>query len=393
LTSRAPRGDARAKQGRRAAVKRGGGKRQMLTKGDDFPIHQTPEPIAFSGSDRNFYDRYFFNGMLPDGSGFFAAALGVYPHLNIADAHVSALRDGVQHALHASRILEMERMNLSVGPIAIEVIEPLRKLRLKVDGEGMKADLVMEGRSFPMQEPRFTRRNGPRMFMDVTRFTQGVRWSGWLEIDGKRIDYKNAPGVRDRSWGVRPIGAGDQQPAVPAAAPQFYWLWAPTAFPTRSFYAHVNEDAAGEPWNRAAVLTPDGVGAGGEIHLADPKFTLQWKQGRRHAQAMRLEAKDKAGKPIRVAWTPIETFQMKGIGYSHPEWGHGRFKGPLAVEREAFKPADLNPMEPANLHIQEIARARIETEAGAEEGVGSFEQLVIGPHAPSGFKGILDGAA
>ena len=22
----------------------------MLTKGDDFPIHQTPEPIAYSGS-------------------------------------------------------------------------------------------------------------------------------------------------------------------------------------------------------------------------------------------------------------------------------------------------------------------------------------------------------
>ena len=34
----------------------------MLTKGDDFPIHQTPEPIAYTGAVRNFYDRYFFNG-------------------------------------------------------------------------------------------------------------------------------------------------------------------------------------------------------------------------------------------------------------------------------------------------------------------------------------------
>jgi len=44
----------------------------MLSKADDFPIHQTPEPIAYSGTDRNFYDRYFFNGYNPDGSGFFA---------------------------------------------------------------------------------------------------------------------------------------------------------------------------------------------------------------------------------------------------------------------------------------------------------------------------------
>ena len=32
-----------------------------MTKGDDYPIHQTPDPIAFSGTDRNFYDRSYFN--------------------------------------------------------------------------------------------------------------------------------------------------------------------------------------------------------------------------------------------------------------------------------------------------------------------------------------------
>ena len=58
----------------------------MLTNGDDFPLHQTPEPIAYSGTDRNFYDRYFFNGYASDGSDFFAAAFGIYPHLNVADA-------------------------------------------------------------------------------------------------------------------------------------------------------------------------------------------------------------------------------------------------------------------------------------------------------------------
>jgi hypothetical protein len=34
----------------------------MLTPADDYPLHQTPEPMAFSGADRNFYDRFFFNG-------------------------------------------------------------------------------------------------------------------------------------------------------------------------------------------------------------------------------------------------------------------------------------------------------------------------------------------
>ena len=35
----------------------------MLTPFDDFPIHQTPEPIAQTVSaDPNHYDRYFFDG-------------------------------------------------------------------------------------------------------------------------------------------------------------------------------------------------------------------------------------------------------------------------------------------------------------------------------------------
>jgi hypothetical protein len=66
----------------------------MLTKGDDFPIHQTPEPIAYAGSDRNFYDRYFFNAYAPDGSAFAGVAYGVYPALSVADAHIAVVKDG-----------------------------------------------------------------------------------------------------------------------------------------------------------------------------------------------------------------------------------------------------------------------------------------------------------
>jgi len=76
-----------------------------LTRGDDFPIHQTAEPIAYAGTDRNFYDRYFFNGYSPEAGSedYFAAAFGVYPHLNIADAAFVVVRDGVEVALHGVR--------------------------------------------------------------------------------------------------------------------------------------------------------------------------------------------------------------------------------------------------------------------------------------------------
>src|SRR5215218_9384714 len=115
----------------------------MLTRGDDYPIHQTPEPIAYAGSDRNFYDRYFFNAYSPDGSTFVAVAFGVYPALNVADAHVAIVEGGMERCIHASRILGMERMELSVGPIRIEVVEPLQTLRVTLaTTDGLALDLT-----------------------------------------------------------------------------------------------------------------------------------------------------------------------------------------------------------------------------------------------------------
>src|ERR1700753_3602736 len=121
----------------------------MLTKADDYPVHQLPEPIATAGTDRNFYDRYFFNGYTPDGETFFAVALGVYPHLNVMDAAFSLIQGGVHHTLRASRLLAGERMDIAVGPISIEVVEPLKTLRVRVvpNAHGLAADLTFHARA------------------------------------------------------------------------------------------------------------------------------------------------------------------------------------------------------------------------------------------------------
>ena len=120
-----------------------------ITKADDFPIHQLATPVAHVGSDRNFYDRYFFHGYSRDGSFFFAATFGMYPNLNVADASFTVLKDGVQRNFHASRILNLERLDLQVGPIKIEILEPLKKLRfvLEKNESGLSADFVFEKRT------------------------------------------------------------------------------------------------------------------------------------------------------------------------------------------------------------------------------------------------------
>ncbi len=362
----------------------------VLTRGDDFPIHQTPEPVAFAGTDRNFYDRYFFNGYSPDGKTFFAAAFGVYPHLDVMDAHFSVIRDGKQYNLHASAEMAMERMALSCGPITIQILEPLQSLRVIVDEfEGISADLTFIGRAFPIEEPRFTHRIGSRLFMDYTRLTQNARYSGWIDVDGAREELgPDVLGTRDRSWGVRPVGASDAQPIPGAPALSFFWQWTPINLPGGSLFYHINAEPDGHAWNTRAAWVPEG-GDADAIVEGNGRLSAQLETGTRWPSSATLELDLRQG-PQRVTFEPLQRFQMRGLGYTNPKWGHGVHHGASAIEREDLVLADLDPLSPENLHVQIVSRV---TDQDGNVGTGAFEQLAIGPYAPLGLSEFLDGAS
>ncbi|MCP4751997.1 MAG: hypothetical protein GY866_13970 [Proteobacteria bacterium] len=365
----------------------------MLTKGDDYPIHQTPLPIAYSGTDRNFYDRYFFNGYPGDGEYYFATALGVYPNINIMDASFSVIHDGVQHSIHASRILNMERMETKVGPIEVEIIEPLQKLAIRVgkNEHGITADLVFEGRVEVIEEPRFIFQQGPRTLFDYTRLTQSGTWSGWIEVQGHRIEVSKDRyyGTRDRSWGIRPVGIQDPQPIVPERQPQFYFLWAPLNFDDCvSFYAE-NAHADGSPWARSASFVP--VGKEGSLETSKAGASLAFKSGTRHAKSAVLDFQFDNGNDMQITLDPQYNFYQSGLGYLNPEWGHGHFKGDNVVGYEAFDLATVNETEFMFWHVQAFCKARLTGgKVGEKTGSGILEQLIVGPHEPSGFTDFFD---
>ena len=73
----------------------------MLTPFDDYPIHQTPLPLAHPASgDPNHYDRFWFNGYTEDY--YFACGMAVYPNRGIIDGAFSVVHNGVQRSVFAS---------------------------------------------------------------------------------------------------------------------------------------------------------------------------------------------------------------------------------------------------------------------------------------------------
>jgi hypothetical protein len=114
-----------------------------------------------------------------------------------------------------------------------------------------------------------------------------------------------------------------------------------------------------------------------------------YEKGTRRASSAEIALVSRSGERHEIQLEPLLRFQLKGLGYSHPEWGHGRWKGELAIGSESWKSDELDPLALENQHIQQVMRARM----GKRSGVGVLEQLCFGPHARYGFVEFLDGSA
>ncbi len=120
--------------------------------------------------------------------------------------------------------------------------------------------------------------------------------------------------------------------------------------------------------------------------LADVQHRIDFRSGTRHARRAELTLVPRGGSEVHVELEPLYHFYMLGLGYGHPEWGHGVFKGENALGGEKFKLSEVDETQLPYQHIEAIVRARME----GREGVGVLEQLILGPQARYGFTELLD---
>jgi hypothetical protein len=376
---------------------------------DDYAIHQTPEPLAHPAtSDPSAYDRYFFNGHANDGSCMFGVALGVYPHLGIIDASFSMVCDGTQTSVHASGRAPLDRTLTAVGPITVEIIKPLHTVRILVDADevGVSAALTFSPATIAIEEPRHGIRDdtGTRTLLDATRFTQWGGWTGTITIDGVETSLEASThwGLRDRSWGVRPLSAVSIAGAPAHTLPSFFWLWTPVRFDDRCVHLAANEHPDGRRWFTFAAAVPlldagalplDSTAAmfdstGSVEPLQGFDHQLGWAPGTRRIDEARVQVAPWNATAFSLTFEPLISFPMRGLGYLDPEWGHGRWHDEVAWARRDWRVAELDPADPSSLHQQHLCR--VHTDDG-RIGFGVLEHLAIGAHDPSGLHGFFDG--
>jgi hypothetical protein len=294
--------------------------------------------------------------------------------------------------VRASRELG-DRMDTTVGPFRVEVIEGLRRLRLVLEPNehGLAFDLTWEGAIAPVLEARHVTRQAERITIDTQRFAQTGCWSGTIEIDGEAITVTpdRWKGVRDRSWGVRPVGE-PEPPGILAVAPRSWnmWNYAPMQFDDYSILYICSEDEHGRRETvdaRRIWVDP----ARPHDDLGRPEHEHRFVPGTRVIESSVLSFPRAPEGPLQVRVTPLVVAHIGiGTGYGFEGgWRHGMYQGDLVVEG-----LDLDTERDKDRFFGIVDTvSRFET-SDDDVGYGLHEYLFVGPFQKYGLTGMLDGA-
>ena len=149
------------------------------------------------------------------------------------------------------------------------------------------------------------------------------------------------------------MGAASRGPSTtgPTHRAQFFWLWAPTVLEMCTHIA-INHEADGRAWHESGAVVPrlaDGEPAldPGRVQCGTGTgFDVTWQSGTRWAERIMTRLEMWGSDDVEVSYEPFLTFQMSGIGYRHPVWGHGCWVGNDESTRDALVLADVNPLDP-----------------------------------------------
>jgi hypothetical protein len=348
----------------------------MLTTLDDLLTHQT-----FDTHDRVFMDdarwteRFIIEVHDRAGEVLMHTGLGIYPNTQYMDGFAVVWQDGEQRNLRVGRELGEDRWRLGAGPLAFEIVDPLRTWRMTCapGAHGFSFDLTFERRTQAYQMPTQKIERDGFLLVGYSHFVQAGTYSGWIEIDGRRHDATGWTGERDRSWGVRPASARVRRGLH---------TWLPMQWDDLSIWIWTHDDQTGEQDGLCGAIRPVAAGPdeepGPPIPVTSYRQDLQIELIGPHrvltGATLQIGGADGSVQEIDVKpMAPLMSIIGGGYGGEHPQ---GTPKGELYVEHERWA---TDPQSFAAIPHSILERSCVFTRSDGAVGHGEFE-LCIGRH-------------
>ena len=360
-----------------------------LTPMDEYLGHQTTDTFdTVYTSDRRFYDRYYFNCHPCADELFLITGMGQYPNLGVTDAFVCVSHGHTHYCVRSSRELNGDRLDTKVGPLGVEVIEGLKRLRVYCEPNewNLSFDLTFTGTVAPLHEPKGITWKGNRQMEETSRYAQVGTWEGSIEVGGRKYDVTpdRWKGARDHSWGFRP-GTGEPEPLGILAKQGehgqrgFFHNWIPMQFDDYMIKVFIQEDDKGARLMEEAIkVYNDGRPS---EDLGSPRHDFTYRSGTRELKQAVISFSES---DLVVTNTPLRTnYLAGGSGYMHTEdWGLGAYRGELVTQGLSWDMDD--PEQFRQIQGLNETLCRFDASNG-DVGFGMHENACSGVYEPYGF--------
>ncbi|MEJ5978896.1 hypothetical protein WG901_19740 [Novosphingobium sp. PS1R-30] len=374
----------------------------MITALDEYLNHQIVDTFAsVSTSELSWTEKIWTAIVRKDGALGIDFGLGRYHNRGVLDGWAAVSRGAEQWTVRANRELRDDPLVTEVGPLTYEVIEPLKQVRFalaKNDLQPIAYDITFTAEMPPFFEDRHKQResDGFRIGSDVIRYHQIGTPSGWLELEGERIEIRPEEWTeyRDHSWGTRlDVGAhnADVRPTsnfgdVKFGDGEFVLLWSPFMLvsPTgeKTAYHFYFQSKQGRIFYSSGYRNlPDGT----QEKVARVRPELRFDDTTRRLLGGRVH--------FDMLQGGSHTIEVEVMGTSGVHLGpglylgfdgrkHGSWHGPLTLEGEKFD----NTLDRETLkRIRQLRDCPIRVTEGDSVGYGIMETIIHGEHPELGL--------
>jgi hypothetical protein len=312
----------------------------MLLKVDEYPFHQFADTFAAAlTSDPMWNDGHYVCAANQAGTVALTSNLRLYANNDVMDGFVCLRHGDRQYNVRVSRKLRPRMDELKVGPLRLEIVEPLETVRLVLEDSavGVSLDITCHSVTVPYMGPVEVRRLDGRLLSERVTYELSGECSGWVQVGDERVELERSSSsfFRNHSWGIQPGRGGPRPYGAPTGTRRVSGLRQWVLFHAGDHGGFFFDDPNGRAASgKGAILTADVV-----VPVVRVEHELEFYDGGRRLRAGSFRLTDIDANVRDYRLRDLGWVYCQGGGYFggfDDRLGQGVFRGTYHQEGEVW---------------------------------------------------------
>ncbi|HCU99586.1 MAG TPA: hypothetical protein DGL25_00165 [Dehalococcoidia bacterium] len=362
----------------------------LLTNFDEYLIHQITDSFgSVAATDKHWNDGHYICLCDADGKIQLIGLVRLYTNNDVIDGFLCVRHEGKQHNIRLSRRLRSDVNTIGIGPLRIEIVEPMETVRLVLEENeyGISCDLTCRTTSVPYEDTHSYVREGGRFNRSRAVYEVVGTVEGSVTVAGET--YKATADkwffFRNHSWGSMPGRGGPRDHGAPPQSPQETTKglrqWVLFRMPDHGgFYQIMDRDDGERLQQEGAILLSDS-----QLEVTEIDHDLEfYSDGPKRLKSGRFSLTDQEGTRREYELEDLGWVYCQGGGYFggfNDGLGQGVWRGEYHAEGEVWDASHPQKIVEADGTEREFDHAWAESftllRSGNSLGLAHFEAVVF----------------